>query len=562
LVDEDEHRKLRKSNLLLALSGGLLLGLSFPPLPLSFLAYVAFVPILLLVEQVSTIGKLLRYSYAAFLLFNIVGLYWVGGFTHGRDPYLMTSGVALILVHPMFFWIPLLAYYAARKTLGLPAALILFPFLFTAFEYLHGLGEFAFPWLSIGYTQSYDLARIQIAEFVSVYGVSFLVFAFNALLFYISTEWLSHQVSLKSKKVIIPAIGLIAIIILPPLYGWFRIRSLQAQQHQTAVQVAVIQPNFDPFEKWGEGSRNKWESYRTQFDYYVDETKNIARASDSTSKPELIVYPETAIPFYLLLPQNRNFLNRLTHTVDSLNISVFTGLPYAVFEDSAHASPTATRIHGSEFFYEAFNSATLIQPRKEIDQIYKKMILVPFAERIPYAQYLSFLIEPLKWSVGISGWGKGMDTVVFILPTTHGNIPFSSMICYESIYPQFVREFASKGAQFLIVVTNDSWYGNTSGPYQHAACGVFRAIENRRWIVRCANGGISGFIGPDGSFHNRTAMFAQRTVSALIEARSEKSWYVRYGDLFSKTCVIISILSLIWTLFIFIRSKFNAATNH
>jgi apolipoprotein N-acyltransferase len=180
--------------------------------------------------------------------------------------------------------------------------------------------------------------------------------------------------------------------------------------------------------------------------------------------------------------------------------------------------------------------------------VYKKIVLVPFAERIPYASALSFLIEPLKWNVGIGMWGKGKDTVVFSLPTRDGrDMKFASMICYESVYPNFVREFVSRGAQFLVIVTNDSWWGNTPGAYQHAAYASFRAIENRRWIVRAANGGISGFIDPAGRYHGETKLYTASSFSGTIEPREELSFYVRHGDIFAKACVTLAVVLILFT---------------
>ena len=153
-------------------------------------------------------------------------------------------------------------------------------------------------------------------------------------------------------------------------------------------------------------------------------------------------------------------------------------------------------------FAESYNSTVLIQSGRTLGPIHKKTILVPFAERIPYAETFRFLIEPLKWNVGISSWGKGEDTIVYSLPLHDGRkIKFSGMICYESAYPNYVREFVKRGAEFLVILTNDSWWGNTSGAYQHASFASLRAVETRRWIVQCANGGISMIVDPAGTTH-------------------------------------------------------------
>jgi apolipoprotein N-acyltransferase len=172
--------------------------------------------------------------------------------------------------------------------------------------------------------------------------------------------------------------------------------------------------------------------------------------------------------------------------------------------------------------------------------------LVPFAERIPYAEQFRFLIEPLKWNVGISSWGKGDDTVVYLLSLKDGrHAKFSGMICYESAYPNYVREFVKRGAEYLVIITNDSWWGNTSGAYQHASFASLRAIETRRWVVQCANGGISMIIDPTGKRQLATNLYTKTNFIADIGLLSGKTFYVEYGDILARISLAASIMLLI-----------------
>jgi apolipoprotein N-acyltransferase len=174
---------------------------------------------------------------------------------------------------------------------------------------------------------------------------------------------------------------------------------------------------------------------------------------------------------------------------------------------------------------------------------------VPLSERIPYADAVPFLINILKWGVGISGWGIGKDSTIFqvgIKTGTEGDTArFSVMICYESIYGGFVSEFVKKGAQFLVIVTNDSWWGSSSGPYQHAQFAVLRAIENRRSIVRCANGGISCFIDAYGRISNPTPMLSRTTLNGAVELRDDSTFYSQHGDLFAVICSYVAGLFIL-----------------
>jgi apolipoprotein N-acyltransferase len=288
------------------------------------------------------------------------------------------------------------------------------------------------------------------------------------------------------------------------LYGTYVINK-ESVESKNKISVGILQPNFDPWDKWGGSIGDKWESYFRQLKYYFDETRQLSKF-----KPDIIVWPETAIPFHILLPRYSLYRSDLLSLADTLKLSIFTGLPTAEYFDSLHAPATAERIQSSKLYVESYNSAVLIQPNRIIGQIHKKSILVPFAERIPYAETFRFLIEPLKWNVGISSWGKGEDTAVYELSLKDGRqIKFSGMICYESVYPNYVREFVKRGAEFLVIITNDSWWGNTSGAYQHASFASLRAVETRRWVVQCANGGISLIVDPTGKRQTTTDLYTR-----------------------------------------------------
>jgi apolipoprotein N-acyltransferase len=527
--------------LFMAVLSGAMLGFSFPPSPFYSLAYVGLVPFFLLVETLDGVWRILRYSYLMLLVFHIITLYWTGGFTHGHDGWMMAAGGALLLIHPLFYWLPILFFLLIRRRFGFLAALLSFPLLWVAYEYSHSLSEFSFPWITIGNSQAYDLHRIQIAEYTSVYGLSFLIVLFNVFAFILVVRLATRRWKLRTRAALI-TLAILAIIYFGPwLVGNVLMDRAARAGSVTKLHVGIVQPNIDPWEKWGEGFASKFDSYELQIAELVRETRLLA-----PKRPDLVVWPETAIPYRILLPNHASSWSNLRAQLDSTAIPVFTGLPYTRFYSAAQAPITATRIDSTETFYDDFNSATLLVPHQPVGPIYKKIVLVPFAERIPYAETFRFLIEPLKWNVGIGMWGKGQDTVVFSLPRQTGEaVPFASVICYESVYPDFVRQFVEQGAQFLMIITNDSWWGNTSGAYQHASFASFRAVENRRWIVRAANGGISGFIDPVGHMHQRTRMYTTTTIDGEIDARTHLTFYARHGDIFAKVCLFCGGLIII-----------------
>ncbi len=451
--------------------------------------------------------------------------YWIGGFVVGKDVWMMIAGGAVVLIHPMFYLIVVLLYKRVRRRLGLIAGFVFFPVVWISYEYSHSLSEFSFPWITLGNSQAYDLQRIQIAEFTSVYGISLLILCFNVIGFILITKLAARSWTLRSRGTVLALFTLLLLYFGPSIYGLQKISEYNAETAGHALRVGVVQPNIDPWEKWGSGGANPWGSYDREIATYLRETRAL-----SEEKVDLVVWPETAIPFRILLPGNQIYWHWVSGNLDSSRTSVLTGLPYTVFYDSASAPATASRDPIRNRYYDDFNSTTLLVPGHGVGAVYKKIVLVPFAERIPYAETFRFLIGPLKWNVGIGMWGKGRDTVVFSLPTRAGvSMKFASMICYESIYPDFVREFVQRGAEFLVIVTNDSWWGKTSGAYQHASYASIRAVENRRWVVRSANGGISGLIDPTGTYHDETKLYSTATFDGTIQARSELTYYTRHG---------------------------------
>ncbi|HUL44433.1 MAG TPA: apolipoprotein N-acyltransferase [Bacteroidota bacterium] len=518
----------KKNRLLLAVLSGLLLGFSYPPVPTGILAMVAFVPFFLVLEPIERYGKALRYAYLTFLVFNLAGLYWTGGFTHGRDQYLMMAGGMLILAHPFFFLIPLWAWMFFKRYFGFRHSLVAFPIFWVAFEYLHSLWEVSFPWLTLGNTQTYDLSFIQYASFTGVYGVSFLVLVINVLVCFLVLIIRDGDVPVYSRRVIFTAIAILAAVALPKYYGMRLLDTPEASSGRS-VRIASIQPNIDPFEKW----RGKEEDI-------VSSLQSLTNSVQPHSV-DLMLWPETAVPFTLLEPAEHRSLESIRNEIDSLGIPLLTGIPDLIHYPNAADAPPGSKHFSDGEAYETFNGSVLLQPHSDTLQRYSKMVLVPFAERVPYSEYLSFL-NAAQWNFGMGGWGIGRDTTVFRFRTQAGaQVNFSNMICYESAYPDLVAAFVRKGAEFLTVVTNDSWWGNTSGAYQHRQIAVLRAVENRRWIVQCANGGISFIVDPFGRIREERGMYSRGVLMGTITTNDDLSFYSSHGDWFAELCVMLSL---------------------
>jgi len=532
-------------NLTLALFSGILLGLSFPPLPTAMFAYIGFIPFFIMISRLEGVMRPLRYSYVMLFVFNAISLYWVGGFTHGRDPYLMLAGAGLMIGHPFFFFLPIAAALLVRKSWGERWMLVTFPIFWIGFEYWHSLGDIAFPWITLGNSQASDPARVQFISWTGIYGASLLILIVNVLLYVVWRNLSTGRWTIASHRTILTTLAGIVLVLLPKIHGEIVLRTHPVETIHSAesLTVGIVQPNIDPWGKWSGGEKLQ------QLRLYQDLTDSLVRRG-----AKFVVWPETALPYFILLPRYQFHRSMIEEQIDSLHIALLTGFPDVVFyPDSIKANPSSKRTTVTREWYDTYNSAVLFLPGNRQVQRYHKMLLVPFGERVPYADTFVFL-NVLEWGVGLSGWGVGKEMTIFRLPDSTGDIKFSTLICYESIYPGFVREFVNSGAEFLVIITNDSWWGRTSGFLQHADYARLRAIENRRWIVRCANGGISTFVDPYGRMYQSTEYDTQAIRLQSIGFNQEKTLYARWGDYIAIPAFGLSLgLTVVAAGWIFIR---------
>jgi apolipoprotein N-acyltransferase len=514
-----------------------MLGFSFPPSHLGVLACFGLVPLLVVLADLRRLWSALRYSYIAVLVFHVITLNWTGGYAHGKDIYMMIAGAVTMIVHPVFYWIPISAYVFTRRWLGAGVALIGLPFFWVGYEYSHSLTEWSFPWLTIGNSQSYDIARMQFISTTGIYGLSLWVLLINVLAFILYSRLAHTMWRVLSQKSILFVVLLAGCYFAPSIHGAFVLSHDSSFQREgerlpETIRVGMMQSNIDPWEKWKM-------SGPSAIRLYLDLTRSLVlREEREGHRPDLVLWPETAIPYYVLQASNHELLAYIRERLDSIGVAVLTGLPHmVVYADSARAPRTAKRLPTSGERYDTFNAAALFQPGVREIPWYGKMRMVPLAERVPYAEAFHFL-DFLQWNVGIGGWQIGPDSTVFIEAKT--GTRFSTMICYESTYPDFVASFVRKGAEFIAIITIDSWWDRMSGAYQHAQFAIFRAVENRRWIARCAVGGISCFIDPYGRVYDATDLFTQATLVRTFGRRSELSFYTSHGDWLGVAALFLS----------------------
>ena len=535
--------KNRNKERLLLIASGIMMGISFPPFPFpcQLLMFVGLIPYFLVVEKRERLIDLNRASYIMGFFFSLITLYWVGSWQKEADTFLMISGGLLIFVNPVFFMIPTTLLYFSRNLLPRRTAIYLFPLFWITYEYLYMITDLSFPWLTLGSGLSQFNMFIQIADVVGAIGISLIVIYINI---FIAQAIQAKSLFPKSFRINIAlAIGVFLLVM---VYGIFRLSTFKFSNKQ--VKVGLIQPNLDPWGKWSNIDIHDLTSI------YFDLSRQTV---DKGAK--VIFWPETALPVYLRDGGYNYVLDSIYSFIGKNNVSLISGMPDLIYYKSGDKMPEDVKYSKSgNYYYATYNSVLLFSPNSREIERYGKSKLVPFGERVPFVDQLPFLRDFIKWSVGISDWNVGKDTTVFRIPLMNKDtLKINSLVCYESIYPYYIERFIDKGANLISVVTNDSWYGNSSGPYQHKEMAVLRAVENRKSVIRAANGGISCIIDPLGRTLTESKMFTKTQITGDVYIQDKETFFSEYPLLFP----VISSAFSFWVFGIFMMKKLKLKLN-
>jgi apolipoprotein N-acyltransferase len=501
-----------KKNMLLAALSGILLTGAFPKLGFDWLIWFALLP-LLYAQKDQPVRSAFRMGFLTGLVHFLTLLYWLVPVmrTYGYLPAYLSIAVLCLFAAVLALFVAI--FSAALAGFGKTPArcLIMIPICWVALEYLRSFIFSGFPWELLGYSQFNRLQLIQISDIFGVYGLSALIALTNAtllisLLYSTKRRWRDTEIS---KRL---AVGSIIVIMAAfastLLYGHWRLDTIdQRMKASPKVRIAVVQGNIDQAIKWNPA-------------FQIDTAKKYNRLSASIigQHPDLIVWPESATPFYFLYDIKPSEL-------------VLEGM-HRTSKDYLIGSPSFVRTNN---VVQHYNSAYLISPQTTTMGKYDKTHLVPYGEYVPFKKWLPFLGKIVA-QVGDFETGTEGQT----LPWKDQQI--GVQICYEIIFPGLSRAMAANGATLLINITNDAWFGKTSGPYQHFSMTVFRAVENRRSLARAANTGISGFIDPAGRILAATGLLKEAAVTRSLPLLKEKTVYTRTGDLFARVCMAVVLL--------------------
>lgn len=482
------------------------------------LLFVALVPLLAFIA-----GKGPRVSFSAGLLtgfFSHAGLlYWIVivlGRYGGLPPALSVPSMLLLSLYMGMFtgvFSGLISYLGSGEKDQGSAVRFLFaaPLLWVGLDWLRSILFSGFPWMDLGYGLHAQPVLLQLADLGGHHLVTFGVVLVNGLVL-IAVNLFRRDPARMTFRQVRPAVSLAVIfLLLAAGYSVLRYRQLSSlAETSPRFKVAVVQGNIAQDEKWTPAmKKSTLEVYRRLSEEAVD-------SSNST----LVVWPETALPFF---PVNDPLFSTVTDWAARQKVWLLTGAPYFVI--------TSDRERSFENAVVYYNSALLINPGGEVAGRYDKQHLVPFGEYVPLRKFLFFL-EPLVESVGNFSFGSSGA------PLTAGVVKLGVLICYESIFPDLAREEAAAGANVLVNITNDAWYGRSSAPYQSFAMAVLRAVETRRSLVRAANTGISGFVDPAGQVMDKSPIFATLALSAAVPVLEGETIFTRFGYLFAPACLL------------------------
>jgi apolipoprotein N-acyltransferase len=491
---------------------GVLLIVSYPSFDLSLLSWVALVPVLSALRE-RTPFQAFTLGYLTGFIFFLGLLHWiiVVTTTYGKLPLPLGCVVLVLFAAYLALYVAgalLLAQWTGLKLKTEPALLL--PPFWVSLEYVRSFAITGFPWESLGYTQHEQLYLIQAADITGVYGISFLVVSVNSALFLVLDRWGGR------KKLPIKEVAFVLLLFLAAgLYGFWRSGDVTRSIAHGAsrIKVALIQGNIEQDVKWNP-------SYLTK----TMETYSDLSLKASQSRPDLLIWPEAATPFHF--ESSKVYHGMVLDVLQRARTHLLLGSP-------------ARRTVGESTRY--YNSAFLLSPSGDVVERYDKVHLVPYGEYVPLKQFFPFIDKMVE---GIGDFTPG-DRVK-VLPLSKGNV--GVLICYEIIFPDLTRQFVREGATVLVNLTNDAWFGRTGAPYQHFSMAVFRAIENRRFVARAANTGISGIIDPTGRIQSQTEIFTKEVVVDTIYALGLPTFYTRYGDIFAILCVAIGCLVVLSSL--------------
>lgn len=533
-------------NLGLSIISGLLLCAAWSGLPIAWVMFIAFVPLLFILQNLLNSdkkykgSKFFAFSFLSFFIWNLITTWWVSIAT-------IEGGVAAVVCYSIFMALTMRLIFVVFRKLGKKYGYIAFIVFWISYEYIFMNSDVAWPWLILGNAFAYNISLIQWYEFVGHIGGTAWILLINVLIFELIQRIFNKNIK---KKILMPILIVCTLIFIPIIYSL--IRYYTYKEVGKDINVVVIQPNIDPYNEKFDGL-----PIEEQLNIILEEANKLA-----DSDVDYFIAPETAIPKDIYedeITSNSQIIYLKSFLEYYPKAKILIGVATRSFYPNGEGkTETARKFKNSEDYFDIHNSSIQLDTSPEI-QIYHKSRLVPGAEIMPFPKIFGFLQDIFFDFGGTTGTTAGQkDREVFLDKTNGTNVAVP--ICYESVFGEFVAEFSKNGANFIAIITNDGWWGDTQGYRQHENYAKLRAVESRKAIARSANTGISCFINQRGDVEQTLAWNKKGALKQIIKANDKITFYAKYGDFIARTALFVSALILIMILYSVSLKKLKKGT--
>ena len=504
-----------RNSFFLSILSGLMLGISWPTYGFYFLIFIAFTPLIHLIQsnKNENIFKLTFFSFVTFMVWNIITTHWLYYAT-------LTGMLFAIIVNSILMSLIVLASLSIWKKLSYKLSIIFFISLWICFEKFHLNWDFSWPWLNLGNVFSENIKIIQWYEYTGVFGGTLWVLISNFVSYNLLKKLINHE-NFKSDTIYVSVIILIPIIVSLIIYTNIDIE-------EEKIKTVIIQPNIDPYNE-------KFNRSNDQNLRYLESILN-----DVKNRNSLVILPETYFSDGSLISSLNysTLIEGLKIIRERYETDILTGIElYEVFNDSSRVKKYSNRLENNRWL-DLFNASIFIS--EDID-IYKKSKLVVGIEKMPYKNFLEPLLGSLLIDFGGLSYSRGYQDYRTVFKSNTGT-KVAPIICYESIYGEYVSEYVRNGANLLAIITNDGWWNNTEGHKQHLSYARLRSIETRKNIVRSANTGISAVINYRGEILKTIGYEQEGLINKNVGMNDKITFYTKYGDYIFRLCLFFIII--------------------
>ncbi|WP_312762108.1 apolipoprotein N-acyltransferase [Epilithonimonas sp.] len=529
-------------NLLLALISGVLLAISWPTYGIPFFIFFAWVPLLMMEHNIAKFSDIKKkklavfcFSYLTFLIWNFVTTGWLYNSQLPDGSKSLLAVLFPVLTNSFFMALVFTFYHIYKKSQGTYFGLVFFVAIWMCFEKLHLIWEFTWPWLNLGNVFAEYHQFVQWYDTLGATGGSFWILICNVLVFYTIRIW---EAGRKRKPLLKNVLMTASFIILPMVISLVKYYNYKPET-VGSINVTMLQPALDPYNE-----KYQKDSLTIESDLLKLATENSVLQSDKKSKIDLYLSPETSLPgsgsisergfnSSLLINNIKGFLSQHPQSVFSGGIS-----SHYVYKENEEKPSTASYLDRQGIWVDEYNSAIQIIPNQQ-PEVYHKAMLVPGVEIFPYIKVFKPILGDAMLDLGGTTRSLGISTERKVFANPYNNSVIAPIICYESIYGEFVTGYVKKGANLLAIVTNDSWWGYSQGHKQLLVYAKLRAIETRREIARAANSGTSAHINSRGDIVDELPYGAKGALTAKINLIDKETFYTKSGDFLSRICLFV-----------------------